>query len=82
MSESTEVFETMTKAQVGIYAVRVWRKSDVFQFGDPECLAAVRAIPAREPKSIFEYLKAIPNVAAFEITTESGNGAVHYPEWP
>ena len=78
----SEIFETMTKRNIGIYTVRVWRTMPFFNFGDDECLHMLAGIFAHEPMAIFKAVKAFPDVSALEITNAAGQGIVWYAEWP
>lgn len=78
----SEIFETMTKRNIGIYTVRVWRTMAFFNFGDADMFECLQNITSHDPANIFKVVKAFPNVSALEITNAAGQGVVWYAEWP
>ena len=78
----SEIFETMTKRNLGIYTVRVWRSMPFFNFGDAEMFECLQRIHDHTPEAIFKAVKAFPDVSALEITNAAGQGLVWYAEWP
>lgn len=78
----SEIFESMTKAKVGIYTVRLWREVEDFTLFDEDCIVHMASIRVPTPENILSSAKEIPGIAACEITNAAGMGCVWYKDWP
>lgn len=81
MTDKNRQYETMTRIERGGWTIRVWRKTDQFTYGpDFEVQEAVNDAPLFV-SSIADAIDALPDIEAYEILDESGNGALVYPDW-
>ena len=84
----TRVYESMTRVRHYDCTVRVWAKETDFHFGPrAEVELAVVQVPrlfdfVLQAEAIAEALDRLPDISAYEILDERGNGAVVYPDWP
>jgi hypothetical protein len=78
----SEIYESMTRAKVGIYVVRVWRDVDYFTMFDEECTVHLATISIPTPDNILATVKALPGASACEIVNAAGMGCVWYKDWP
>jgi len=93
MTEKNRIYESMTRVRHYDCVVRVWCTETQIKLGPrPEIEAAIKAIePFRRldpshvgstwPLDIAYALDAFPDVTAYEILDERGNGAIVYPDW-
>lgn len=79
-------YESMTQVEVIGLTVRIWGREEEPRFGPrPDIMRAVRSILFTDCPSwrdIYEMLKDVDNVAAFEIKDRNGHGLVTYVDWP
>ena len=76
--------EMMTKVRCGRYTIRTWTQVPSFRFGpDADVQVALRLLGDNpERRAITTALDAVPNMNAYELLDEDGNGALVYPDWP
>jgi hypothetical protein len=74
-------YESMTKIVKNNLTVRVWRTEQEFTTGNNSDIKAAIVLANADLESISEILDTFPNVAAYEILDEEGNGALVYPDW-
>lgn len=91
MGQPNRQYESMTRLKLGPYTIRVWRTEPQLAVGFNADIR--RAIEWIEPEGIgerpfdavacdvAEALDALPNIAAYEILDEDGDGAIVYPDW-
>ena len=76
----SKIYESMTRAVVGDFVVRVWKSESVPTYGpSKEITDALQGSP---PDEIRKTLDAISGIAAYEILDANGNGLVTYFDWP
>lgn len=77
-----EVWESMTRFELGQRVVRVWREEDEACYGpDPEIILIYRTFDeyTLDPE-ILQRLGDLPRVSAVEILRQ-GDGILRYPDW-
>lgn len=87
----SRVYESMTRARVGPFTVRVWKNENDFVFGPNRVVKrelgflhqrSDRYLVVQLPEQIKQILETIPGVNAYEILDAQGDGALVYPDWP
>jgi len=90
------IAETMSQLRVRNFKVRVWCSAEEDDFGPDDNVSLKLAKLDQEATtgnhifladdSLIELIKtnlqSVPNVAAYEILNEHGDGIVIYPDWP
>ena len=88
MAEKNRQYESMTRVRHYDCTVRVWCTETMIKLGPrPEIEAAIKAVEplrvgSKWPLDIAYALDAFPDVTAYEILDERGNGAIVYVDWP
>ena len=91
MTEKNRIYESMTRVRHYDCVVRVWVTETAIQFGprsDVERAIVALTNPGHPDGgslalslAIAGVLDTFPNVSAYEILDERGNGAIVYPDW-
>lgn len=74
------VYESMTKVHTGNYTIRVWCIEKEFKPGPREDVHQAIAGHMRIAQIAFA-LELLPDISAYEILDNQGNGAIVYPDW-
>ena len=81
------IYESMTRVKHYDCTVRVWCREPYFSMAPRYAIAiAIQNLPRSfdvdQAKMIAELLDGIPDVSAYEILDDLGNGGIVYPDWP
>jgi hypothetical protein len=80
-------YESMTRIKHYDCTVRVWSTEDFFRMAPRYAIiSAVKEVPRcfdvhEQARMIAAVIETFPDVAAYEILDEGGNGGVVYPDW-
>lgn len=76
-----QLYQSITKKNVGVYSVRVFCDSKGPVFGDADAFEVLQnIIPGSTPDQILVACKAVADVGKIEITNASGQGVVWYKD--
>jgi hypothetical protein len=91
---SAPIYESMTRLQIGSYAVRVWRSEatlehavatlnlDLRLWASEIVSALVQSDKQPAVTELVSQVQSFPRVSAVEVLDENLNGVVAYAEWP